>query len=64
MLLQGGSLSDNLKARGRELGTHSLIDFEASIFGFANERVFFLIVFKVFGGIPNLLAMSFFGESQ
>ena len=56
-----GSLSDHLKARERECGTHSLIDIETSIFGFTNER--FLIVLKLFGGIPNLLAMSFFGES-
>ena len=53
------SLSDNLKACGREWGTHSLIDIETSIFGFANEG-FFLYVLQVFGGIPNLLAMSFF----
>ena len=31
------SLGDNLKARGREWGPHSLIDIETSIFGFANE---------------------------
>ena len=30
--------SDNLEARGRELGTNSLIDIETLIFGFANER--------------------------
>ena len=37
---------DNLKAREREWGTHSLIDIETSIFRFANECVFFLIVHK------------------
>ena len=54
-----GSLSNNLKARERESGTHSLMDIETSIFVFAKERFFF----KLFGGIPNLLAMSFLGES-
>ena len=34
-------------------GIHSLIDMETLIFGFANELVFFLIVHKVFSGIPN-----------
>ena len=37
-IITWGSLGDNLKARGREWGLHSLIDIETSIFGLANER--------------------------
>ena len=45
-IITWGSLSHNLKAGGREWGTHSLIDIETSIFEFANERFFFRLYLK------------------
>ena len=54
--------SDNLKACGREWGTHSLIDI-SKLRSLDSQMKVLLSVLKAFGRIPNILAMSFFGES-
>ena len=61
-IITWGSLSDNFESSWKGMG-HSFFDRYRNFDLWILKWTFFKIVLKVFGGILNLLAISFFGNS-